>query len=60
MVENTCPAITITDLDYADDLATISDCIADAQQILTEIESAAALCSSWSLYKHQEDQLYEF
>ena len=36
------PAITITDMDYADDLATISDCIADAQKILTEIESAAA------------------
>ena len=36
------PAITITDLDYADDLAIISDCVADAQKILTEIEHAAA------------------
>ena len=36
------PAITITDLDYADDLATISDCVADVQKILTQIENAAA------------------
>ena len=36
------PAITITDLDYADDLATLSDCVADAQKLLTEIETAAA------------------
>ena len=36
------PAITITDLDYADDLATISDCVADVEKILTQIENAAA------------------
>ena len=36
------PAITITDLDCADDLAIISNCVANAQKILTEIENAAA------------------
>ena len=36
----TSQAITITDLNY--DQATISDCVADAQKILLEIENAAA------------------
>ena len=36
------PAITLSDLGYADDLAALADCVADAQTILAEIEKAAA------------------
>ena len=43
------PAIMITDLDYANDLATMSDCVADAQKILAEIENPAAQVG---LYKY--------
>ena len=39
----------ITDLDYANDLATMSDCVADAQKILAEIENPAAQVG---LYKY--------
>jgi len=36
------PAKTISDLDYADDLATITNTIQDAQQLLYQLETAAA------------------
>ena len=36
------PAKTITDLDYADDLATLCDTIQDAQKLMYQLETAAA------------------
>ena len=34
------PAKTITDLDYADDIAVLSDCMKDAQELLCQLETA--------------------
>ena len=36
------PAKTLTDLDYADDIAALSDCMKDAQELLCQLETAAA------------------
>ena len=36
------PAKTITDLDYADDLATLCDSIQDAQKLMYQLETATA------------------
>ena len=35
------PAVTITDADYADDLALMADAIADAQTLLHSLETAS-------------------
>ena len=35
------PPITITDMDFADDITLVSDAIKDAQEILTRVEKSA-------------------